>query len=284
MTDTTNVHPVLAVRVGDRCADIDVMLAPLVQALWRNGFETFTSCQDAGESNADWADRLPHMAAYVQRRKGWAFVDFPIQDGLRFLTAIAQAGPRDAFYVRMTHWAAPDAWDVMIKPMDLAMFDETMQSDFALRLLQVCFPGSDLPEILHRLGRYESGELVAPAPADWTSVGRTSVGRPHPVAAVRAQVRAFAELGPLPAEDTVEQDDLEERERLLHRISGPVTDDEARLLMDCFGVDNCYGLAWTLLHLIETAPTFRVDVEPRAGANEWVVRLWRRHHNAIHDA
>jgi hypothetical protein len=172
MTDTTNVHPVCTVRVGDRSADIDEMLAPLVEALWRNGFETFTSCQDAGESNADWVDLLPHMAAYVQARKGWAFIDFPIQDGLRFLTAIAQAGPRDAFYVRMTHWAAPEAWDVKIKPMDLAMFDETMKSNFALRLLQVCFPGSDLPEILHRLNRYEAGELVAPAPADWTTVGR----------------------------------------------------------------------------------------------------------------
>ena len=99
MTDPTNVHPVRTVRVGDRSADIDEMLAPLVEALWRNGFQTFTSCQDAGESNADWVDLLPHMAAYVESRKGWAFIDLPMQDGLRFLTAVAQAGPRDAFYV-----------------------------------------------------------------------------------------------------------------------------------------------------------------------------------------
>jgi len=278
MTDTTNVHPVRSVRVGDRCADIDQMLAPLVEALWRNGFETLTCCQDAGESNADWVDLLPHMAEYVRRRKGWAFIDFPIGDGLGFLTAIAQAGPRDAFYVRMTHWAAPDAWDVNIKPMDAAMFDEAMPSNFTVRLLQVCFPGSDLPEILRRLERYEAGELVAPAPTDWTSVGR-----PRPVATVRAQVRAFIELGMLPDEETAEEDDLEERERLLHQITRPVTDEEARLLVGCFGIDNCYGLAWTLLHLIETAPTFRVDVEPPPGANEWLVRLWRRHRNAVGD-
>ncbi|ALG10776.1 hypothetical protein [Kibdelosporangium phytohabitans] len=172
MTDTTNVHPVRTIRVGDRSADIDEMLAPLVEALWRNGFDTFTSCQNAGESNADWAETLPHMAAYVKSREGWAYVDFPIGDGLRFLTAIAQAGPRDAFYVRMTHWAAPDAWDVNVKPLDLAMFDESTPSDFALRLLQVCFPGYDLGEIVRRLDRYEAGDLVEPAPVDWSTIGR----------------------------------------------------------------------------------------------------------------
>lgn len=168
----TNLHPVREVRVGKRSADIDEMLAPLIEALWRLGIETLTCCQDAGESNADWVETLPHMDAYVQARKGWAFIDFPIDDGLRFLTAVAQAGPRDAFYVRMTHWAAPDAWEVKVKPMDVAMFDHTELSDFELRLLQVCFPVYDLPEILERVTRYGEGEIVEPAPADWTTVGR----------------------------------------------------------------------------------------------------------------
>ncbi|GAA0468021.1 hypothetical protein Ade02nite_78810 [Paractinoplanes deccanensis] len=168
----TNVHPTVTVRVGDRSAEIDELIAPLISALWRTGFTTLTSCQDAGESNASWAEKLPHMITYVESRKGWAFVDFPIQDGLRFLTALAQAGPRDAFYVRTTHWAAPQAWQVTVKPMDLAMFDETMPSSFALRLLQVCFPATDLPEIENRLNRWSAGELVPPAPTDWASVGR----------------------------------------------------------------------------------------------------------------
>jgi hypothetical protein len=169
---TENLHPVRRVRVGNRTADIDEMLVPLIEALWWLRFETFTCCQDAGESNAGWVDKLPHMAAYVQSHKGWAYVDFPVDDGLRFLTAVAQAGPRDGFYVRMTHWAAPDAWEVNIKPMDQAMFDPTAPSDFELRLLQVCFPISDLPEILNRIRRYGEGALVEPAPADWSTVGR----------------------------------------------------------------------------------------------------------------
>jgi hypothetical protein len=172
VTATDNVHPVRTVRVGGVCAEIDEQLAPVVEALWRNGFETLTSCQDAGESNGDWVDLLPHMAAYVESRRGWALIDFPVNSGLAFLTAIANAGRRDAFYVRMTHWAAPDAWDVSVRPMDVAMLDETRESEFGLRLLQVCFPGHDLAEILRRLERHEAGDLVAAAPTDWTTVGR----------------------------------------------------------------------------------------------------------------
>ncbi|MFD0732294.1 hypothetical protein [Planotetraspora mira] len=38
-----------------------------------------------------------------------------------------------------------------------------------------------------------------------------------------------------------------------------------------------------LLYLVETAQTFRFDVEPPIGANEWVVRMWRRHCNAVQE-
>jgi hypothetical protein len=167
-----NVHPTRNVHVGTRSADIDEMLAPLIEILWRNDVETFTSCQDAGESNVSWLETLPHMADYVARRRGWAFIDFPIQDGLDFLDVVAQAGPRDAFYLRMTHWAAPGAWDVKIKPMDEALFDPTRPSSFQLRLLQVCFPLTDLPEIVRRVTAFEAGEVVPPGPIDRTSLGQ----------------------------------------------------------------------------------------------------------------
>ena len=35
--------------------------------------------------------------------------------------------------------------------------------------------------------------------------------------------------------------------------------------------DDCFGLAWTLLHLIETAPE-AIDRLP-AGQNEWIDRI-----------
>ncbi|WP_328792918.1 MULTISPECIES: hypothetical protein [unclassified Streptomyces] len=95
-------------------------------------------------------------------------IDFPVDGGLSFLSAVANAGPRDAFYVRMTHWAAPDA----IKPMDAAMFQGDQPSDFALRPLQVSFPAYDLPELTWRLREHIAGRTVPPAPADWSTVGR----------------------------------------------------------------------------------------------------------------
>ena len=61
----------------------------------------------------------------------------------------------------------------------------------------------------------------------------------------------------------------------------PVTDDEAALLIRCFGPDDCFGLAWTLLHLIETAPgRLPLKAEPSPAENEWVRRLWDRAHGS----
>ncbi|MFF7191114.1 hypothetical protein ACFZAR_39285 [Streptomyces sp. NPDC008222] len=89
---------------------------------------------------------LPHMAQWVESRRGWMLIDFPVDSGLAFLSAVANAGPRDAFYARMTHWAAPGPWDVTIKPMDAAMFREDLPSRFRLQLVQVSFPASDLAD------------------------------------------------------------------------------------------------------------------------------------------
>jgi hypothetical protein len=96
---------------------------------------------------------------------------------------------------------------------------------------------------------------------------------------VRAEVRRFVELGPLPSE----QDDSEagdeafgQLEQSLRAVPWPVSDDEARLLAQEFGVDECFGLAWRLLQLVETAPTPVPSAEPTATANEWVRLLWQR--------
>ena len=94
-----NLHPVRRVTMGEMSADIDEELAPIVEVIWRLGLTTWTSCQNAGESNAGWPEQLPHMAPIIAAQLGRAYIDFPIDDGLAFLTAMAQAGPRDAFYL-----------------------------------------------------------------------------------------------------------------------------------------------------------------------------------------
>ncbi|MGW6981399.1 hypothetical protein ACWGE1_18420 [Streptomyces sp. NPDC054932] len=172
MTSYEGTHPTVLVRWGSCSAQIDEELAPAIQAIWECGFDTFTSCQDIAESNVAWPEKLPHMAEWVESRRGWMLIDFPVESGLAFLSAVANAGPRDAFYVRMTHWAAPGAWDVKIKPMDAAMFEEDLPSQFGIHLLQVSFPASDLPELTRRLRDHVAGRSVPPAPADWSTVGR----------------------------------------------------------------------------------------------------------------
>ncbi|MEU9144909.1 hypothetical protein [Streptomyces sp. NPDC048349] len=88
---------------------------------------------------------------------------------------------------------------------------------------------------------------------------------------IRPQVSDFIALGKLPSERGEPDEALEEAVdragELLDRIERPVTDEEAHLLAECFGEDLCFGLAWNLLHLIETAPSARVN-QPEA-AKRW---------------
>lgn len=88
-------------------------------------------------------------------------------------------------------------------------------------------------------------------------------------------MKAFIADGPLPDWDASEQE-IERRGNQLGAIARPVTGEEARAFVDCFGPDDCYGLAWTLLHLIETGPNPVLTSRPTPDANEWQHRLWLR--------
>jgi hypothetical protein len=93
---------------------------------------------------------------------------------------------------------------------------------------------------------------------------------------VRGEVLQLVHMGRLPTEQA-DEDVIARYQQRLEAISRPVTDVEADLLVECFGPDDCYGLAWKLLHLIETAPGGSpVRVEPHEGANPWLRYLWNR--------
>ena len=71
---------------------------------------------------------------------------------------------------------------------------------------------------------------------------------------MRAEVEQLVSLGPLPAESIAEPAQLDELQRRLEAISKPVVAQEVEVLLTLFGPDDtCFGLAWTLLHLVETA-------------------------------
>jgi hypothetical protein len=102
--------------------------------------------------------------------------------------------------------------------------------------------------------------------------------------AIRQTVVDLLELGPLPASDDAIADDAIAKgidafyERLM-AIARPVTEEEALALMSLFGPDDCFGVAWTLLHLIETCPTgVPIPTKPDPEVNEWIRYLWDRSH------
>lgn len=92
---------------------------------------------------------------------------------------------------------------------------------------------------------------------------------------MRVDVAAFVAAGALPDRDASE-DQISYRQAQLEAITGPVTGEEAAALIQCFGPDDCYGLAWTLLHLIETGPNPVFTSKPEPDANAWHHTLWMR--------
>jgi hypothetical protein len=93
---------------------------------------------------------------------------------------------------------------------------------------------------------------------------------------LRKEVEELRRMGPLPSEkESIENPSplLERYQRLLLSIEKPVTDEEAAILAGVFGVDDGFGLAWTLAHLIETAPNWSAEEYLENAGNEWVQRL-----------
>lgn len=64
----------------------------------------------------------------------------------------------------------------------------------------------------------------------------------------------------------------------LDELDGPLTDDEALALLSCFPPDDStvYGLAWTLLHAIESAPYGPIFTRTLDDRSWWVSYLKQR--------
>jgi hypothetical protein len=92
---------------------------------------------------------------------------------------------------------------------------------------------------------------------------------------MRPEVQELVAMGPLPDSASAAGDmmKLEEYGRLLDAISKPVSDEEAEALVRLFGPDDCFGLAWTLVHLIESAPGWPFVDRLPAVDNEWIALL-----------
>lgn len=112
---------------------------------------------------------------------------------------------------------------------------------------------------------------------------------------MRPEVMRLVALGPLPLEDDerpLEQSLalLEEYARNLSGLEPPATDAEALALLAVFNPDeddSCFGLAWSLLHFIETAPSWpgppatsaigqAIKLRLQGAEEPWLHRLWQR--------
>ena len=145
MTADGSCHKQVRIQVRRRWGLVDEGLADLLKATWVLGIETMSSCQDAGESLADLPVEYPHMAAYVEAERGWAYIDFlPFYGIGPFMDAIRAARPTDDMWRRMSHWTTKDAWQ---KRLHLHPIDDHFQP-FGAQLL---FPVYDIPEMVRCL-------------------------------------------------------------------------------------------------------------------------------------
>lgn len=95
---------------------------------------------------------------------------------------------------------------------------------------------------------------------------------------MRSIVDELAGLGPFPSTEEADEAKVGRIEDLLEQLEKPVSNEEARALVKLFGPDECFGLAWTLMHLIETAPDWPLwDVLVKTeNENEWIGTLRER--------
>lgn len=91
---------------------------------------------------------------------------------------------------------------------------------------------------------------------------------------MRPEIERLVKLGPFPPEPMASIEYLREAEKLILAITKPMTNQETRALVTLFGPpDSCYGLAWSVLHLIESAPDWPIVDCIEHPNNEWVATL-----------
>ena len=100
---------------------------------------------------------------------------------------------------------------------------------------------------------------------------------------MRPEVIELTRLGPLRPSDSVSERSeklIKRYERLIRAITKPVTNEEARALVKLFGPDEAFGLAWSVVGLVESAPGWPLEDALADDSNEWIRLLNQRVQNA----
>jgi len=101
---------------------------------------------------------------------------------------------------------------------------------------------------------------------------------------IRPEVSELVKLGRFPSEDKAGPEIIKQQEVLLLGLnaSSPASNDEVHALVQLFnsnGEDTYYGLAWTLLHLIEKSPGWPLEDCLADDSNGWIAFLKLRLEN-----
>jgi len=89
-------------------------------------------------------------------------------------------------------------------------------------------------------------------------------------------IEVLVRLGPFPSYASATPSQVQAIEAQLAKVTAPITDEEACALAKLFGPDDCFGMEWTLLHLIETAPGWPIEEALHDIDGEWIDRLRER--------
>jgi len=98
---------------------------------------------------------------------------------------------------------------------------------------------------------------------------------------MRRVISDLVEMGPLPSSENPDIEKLEKYQELIGSIEPPVSDEEAKALIGILGPDECFGLAWTLVHAIESAPGWPLLGSLQGSESEWIIRLRERAERSI---
>lgn len=93
---------------------------------------------------------------------------------------------------------------------------------------------------------------------------------------MQTAVNELLSLGKLPDSRETDVDTVRLFEQAIARIRRPVSDEEARALVGCFGPDDCFGLAWELVHAVETAPGWPLADALKGNDGQWTALLRNR--------
>lgn len=101
---------------------------------------------------------------------------------------------------------------------------------------------------------------------------------------VRPEVLALATFGPLPPEQEWDEQPIEDFAAAIEAVPRPISAEERDALLPLFdrpSEDSVWGVAWGVLHLLETAPSDGWQLRLPRGSSYWYDVLAMRWENYL---